>query len=73
MVTRIVPRIAAAAAAVVLVSSDVRAQNAPVFDAKGFQQNRDYFTQLSFDHINTLTGGLTLIFAARAYLRKHPR
>jgi hypothetical protein len=34
----------------------------PVFDATGFQQNRDYFSQLPFEHIDTLTGGLVLTF-----------
>jgi YD repeat-containing protein len=33
-----------------------------VFDAKGFQKNRDYFSQLPFEHIDTLTGNLVLTF-----------
>ena len=32
----------------------------PIFDAKGFQ--RDYFSALPFEHIDTATGGLTLTF-----------
>src|SRR5258706_15310328 len=38
------------------------AQNDPIFDAKGFQQNRDYFSQEPFEHIDTMTGGLVLTF-----------
>jgi hypothetical protein len=34
----------------------------PVFDASGFQRNRDYFSQLPFENIDTLSGGLTLTF-----------
>lgn len=34
----------------------------PVFDAKGFQQNRDYFSQESYEHIDTLSGSLVLTF-----------
>lgn len=39
-----------------------RAQNDPVFDAKGFQQNRDYFSQEPYEHIDTLSGSLVLTF-----------
>lgn len=38
------------------------AQNDPVFDAKGLQQNRDYFSQFTFENIDTAGGGLTLTF-----------
>jgi YD repeat-containing protein len=34
----------------------------PVFDVAGFHQNHDYFSQLPFEHIDTLTGGLVLTF-----------
>jgi hypothetical protein len=38
------------------------AQSDPVFDAQGFEQNRAYFSQLPFEHIDTLSGGLILTF-----------
>ncbi len=38
------------------------AQSDPVFDAKGFQQNRDYFAQAPYENIDTLSGGLVLTF-----------
>jgi YD repeat-containing protein len=38
------------------------AQGHPIFDAKGTQPNRDYFTQFPFEQIDTATGGLTLSF-----------
>lgn len=31
-------------------------QNHPGLDAPGFQQNRDYFSQMPFEHIDTLSG-----------------
>ena len=34
----------------------------PVFDAKGFQQNRDDFSQKPFEHIDTFAGSLVLTF-----------
>lgn len=34
----------------------------PVFDARGFQDNRDYFSQFPFENIDTLSGGLVLTF-----------
>lgn len=34
----------------------------PVIDARGFQQNRDYFSPLPFEHIDTTTGSLVLSF-----------
>jgi len=33
-----------------------------VIDAGGFQQNRDYVTQLSYEHVDVMTGGLILTF-----------
>ena len=33
-----------------------------VFDARGFQQNRPYFSQLPYEHIDPLTGNLVLTF-----------
>jgi YD repeat-containing protein len=44
------------------VAGSVFAQTDPVFDTKGFQPNHDYFSQLPFEHIDTLTGGLILTF-----------
>jgi len=35
----------------------------PVLDAPGFQQHRDYFSELSFEHIDTLTGNVVLTFS----------
>src|SRR5688572_13294941 len=34
----------------------------PVFDAKGFQANRDYVSELPFEHVDTISGGLVLTF-----------
>ena len=34
----------------------------PVLDATGLQQNRDYFSEMPFEHIDTLTGSLVLTF-----------
>ncbi|OGA51496.1 MAG: hypothetical protein A3G25_08060 [Betaproteobacteria bacterium RIFCSPLOWO2_12_FULL_63_13] len=34
----------------------------PALDAPGFQQNRDYFSEMPFEHIDTLGGGLVLRF-----------
>lgn len=34
----------------------------PVFDAKGFQPNREFFSQLPFEHIDPMTGNLLLTF-----------
>jgi len=42
--------------------SKASAQSDPIFDAKGFQPNRDYFSEFPFEHIDTATGGLTLTF-----------
>ena len=36
--------------------------NHPGLDAPGFQQNRDYFSQMPFEHIDTLSGSLVLTF-----------
>ena len=49
-------------AALLLVSRTAGAQSDPVFDAKGFQQNRDYFSQVPYEHIDTLSGSLVLTF-----------
>ena len=43
------------------VTADVVAQDR-VFNGQGFQQNRDYFSEQPFEHIDTLTGGLILTF-----------
>jgi YD repeat-containing protein len=34
----------------------------PTFDASGFQKGRDTFSQLPFEHVDTLTGNLILTF-----------
>lgn len=34
----------------------------PILDASGFQQNRDYFNDVSFEHIDTLSGNVILTF-----------
>lgn len=34
----------------------------PVFASKGFQQNRDYFSQAPTEHIDTLTGNMILTY-----------
>ena len=47
---------------VLLWSTPASAQDDAIFDAKGFQQNRDYFSQQPFEHIDTLGGGLILTF-----------
>jgi len=33
-----------------------------VFDAKGFQPNREFFSELPFEHIDPMTGNLMLTF-----------
>jgi len=33
-----------------------------VFDARGFNPNRDYFSQLPYEHIDPMTGNLLLTF-----------
>ncbi len=38
------------------------AQQNPVLDVSGFQQNRDYFNDVSFEHIDTLSGNVILTF-----------
>ena len=38
------------------------AQEHPIVDAKGFQLNRDYFSQFPFEHIDMATGSLMLTF-----------
>jgi YD repeat-containing protein len=43
------------------VAARTAAQDA-VFDAKGFQQNRDYFSQQPYENIDTLSGNLILTF-----------
>jgi YD repeat-containing protein len=43
-------------------SASAAAQQNPVLDAPGFRQNRDYFSQLPFEHVDTMTGGLVLTF-----------
>src|SRR6266516_6920332 len=50
--------------AVAVGVTTVHAQNDPdpVADAKGFQQNRDYFSQEPFEHIDPGTGSLLLSF-----------
>jgi hypothetical protein len=40
----------------------VSAQDHPIVDAKGFQLNRDYFSQFPFECIDTATGALILNF-----------
>jgi hypothetical protein len=62
---RLAMRCAIALSMVLLVAIDARvacAQGDPIFDAAGFQQNRDYFSQQPFEHIDTLGGGLVLSF-----------
>jgi len=34
----------------------------PILDVTGFDQNRDYFSEAPFEHIDTLSGGLVLTF-----------
>ena len=34
----------------------------PVFDATGFNAHREYFSELPYEHIDPLTGGLVLTF-----------
>ncbi len=34
----------------------------PVFDARGFNKNREFFSQLPFEHIDPMTGNLLLTF-----------
>jgi len=34
----------------------------PVLDAPGFQQHRDYFSEMPFENIDTLSGSLVLRF-----------
>src|SRR5512138_1452267 len=46
----------------VIGTPDARSQSDPVFDAKGFQQDRDYFSRAPFEHIDMLSGGLVLTF-----------
>jgi len=36
--------------------------NHPALDAKGFQQHRDYFSEMPFENIDTMGGGLVLTF-----------
>ncbi len=42
------------------------AQDHPILDAAGFQQNRDYFSQAPFENIDTLSGGLVLTFTGQS-------
>jgi hypothetical protein len=45
-----------------MLERSLAAQDHPVADGKGFQQNRDYFSQMFFEHIDTATGALILTF-----------
>lgn len=49
-------------ACAVLASSAVPAIAADVFDDRGFNRNRDFFSQLPFEHIDPLTGNVLLTF-----------
>ena len=55
-------RIAMSVVAVIAFASLANGQSDPVFDAKGFQQNRDYFSQQPYENIDTLSGSLILTF-----------
>lgn len=50
------------AVCIVGLSSDATAQGLPALDAPGFQKNRDYFSEMPFENIDTLGGGLVLTF-----------
>jgi uncharacterized protein DUF6531 len=51
----------AACVAVLAVAASSWGDN-EVFDARGFARNRDYFSQLPYEHIDPLTGNLLLTF-----------
>ena len=38
------------------------AQQHPALDAPGFQQHRDYFSEMPFENIDAMSGGLILTF-----------
>lgn len=42
-------------------ASPVLAQD-PVIDAGGFQQHREYISQMSYEHVDMMTGALVLTF-----------
>ena len=54
-------RILSVLAAVLGLAVPATAAN-EVFDARGFAPNRDYFSQLPYEHIDPLTGNLLLTF-----------
>jgi YD repeat-containing protein len=51
-----------ALACIMSCGAPASAQSDPIFDAAGFQQNRDYFSQAPFENIDTLSGSLVLTF-----------
>lgn len=55
-------RVVTVAVLLLAASKLVVAQEEAAFEAKGFQPNRDYFTQQPFEHIDTLSGNLILTF-----------
>ena len=55
-------RLVLTVAGVLGLSAGVAQAQDPVFDAKGFQQNRDYFSPEPFEHIDTGGGALVLTF-----------
>jgi hypothetical protein len=46
----------------VIAAARVAGAQDAVFDASGFHQNREYFTQAPFEHVDTVTGNLILTF-----------
>src|SRR5687768_80747 len=40
----------------------VSAQTTPQMESPGFKQHRDYFSEMPFENIDTLSGGLVLTF-----------
>jgi hypothetical protein len=58
-------RLAQCATAALLICSPALVfaqQDHPVLDAPGFQKHRDYFSEMPFENIDTLTGSLVLTF-----------
>src|SRR5262245_48696321 len=52
---------------ILLSASNAFAQPDPVFDAKGFQQNRDYFSQAPYENIDVVSGGVVLTVTNPSY------
>src|SRR5438067_1966002 len=48
--------------AVALLAHELAGASDPIFDAKGFNPNREFVSELPFEHIDPMTGNLLLTY-----------